>query len=140
MEKLSNIIRIIIIGIMAIISTIIITIYIGIIASIAIIFLLFILLYLLNKKYDIELPEEKSSSKKVNIILAIILFLTALTVRLLLVKLLKISPESDFALLIDASKNLAARQQYIKYFTLLFMLGLPNWVRFISNCYYKNVQ
>ncbi len=108
MEKLNNIIKVMIVGIMAIVSIIIITVHIGIIPSISTIFILFVLLYILNKKHDIK-AIEKQSSKKINIVLAVILFITALTIRILLVKLLQISPESDFALLINASKNLAVR-------------------------------
>lgn len=108
MEKLDNFIKIMVIGLMTIISIIIITIHIGIIASISTIFILFILLYILNKRHDIK-PIEKQSSKKVNIVLAVILFVTALTIRVVLAKILQILPESDFALLIDASRKLAAR-------------------------------
>lgn len=108
MEKLNNIIKAIIVGVMAIISLIIITVHVGIIASISIILILLILIYVLNKKHNIK-AVEKQPSKKANILLAIILFIAALTIRILLVKLLQISPESDFALLIDASKNLSVR-------------------------------
>lgn len=136
MEKLNKILKYIIVGIITLILTIIIASYIGIITSIIMVLALFIFLYFLNNKYDIQISQE-NYSKKFNIILAIILFIIAFTIRILLVKLLQISPESDFALLIDASKQLALRKKYIKYFLLFFVLGIPNRFCFISNSYYK---
>lgn len=109
MEKLNSFIKIMIIAIMAVISLIITTTYLGIIASLVLVSLLFIFLYILNKKYDMKLTE-KQNSRKINIVLAIILFILSFAIRILLVKLLQISPESDFALLINASKELASRQ------------------------------
>ena len=136
MEKLYKILKYIIVGITTLILTIIIASYIGIITSIIMVLTLFIFLYFLNKKYDIQISQE-NYSKKINIILAIILFIIAFTIRILLVKLLQISPESDFAVLIDASKQLALRKKYIKYFLLFFVLGISNRFCFISSSYYK---
>ena len=82
MEKLNKILKYIIVGITTLILTIIIASYIGIITSIIMVLTLFIFLYLLYKKYDIQISQ-KDYSKKFNIILAIILFIIAFTIRIL---------------------------------------------------------
>lgn len=74
MLKLNRILKYIIIGIITLILAIIIANYIGIITSIIILLTFFIFLYFLNKKYDIQISQE-DYSKKINIILAIILFI-----------------------------------------------------------------
>lgn len=109
MEKLNSLLKFIIIGLSFIILIIIISSYKNA-ACFILMPLLFVLLYTLNKQCGINSSAQKDSSKKINIILAILLFVIALVIRLVLVKLLDISPESDFALLINASSQLAKRK------------------------------
>lgn len=108
MEKINKILKYIIVGVLIFILIIIIASYIGISTTILIFLILFIISYFLNKKYEIATRHDNCS--KFNIVLAVILFIVAFTIRICLVKLLQIVPESDFALLIDASSQLALRE------------------------------
>lgn len=136
MESINKILKLIIISVFALILTIILASHIGIIWSSIIIFSLFFIIYFLNKKYIIKNNTDIIKLNKNNIIIPIILFFIAFTIRIILVNLLKISPQSDFALLINASKQLSNRKKYIEYILLFLMLGISDWICIIPNFNY----
>lgn len=108
MEKINKILKYIIVGVLIFILSIIIASYIGIFSTTLILLILFIILYFLNKKHEIIIRHE--NCPKFNIILAVTLFMVAFTIRICLVKILQIVPESDFSLIINASSQLALRK------------------------------
>lgn len=110
---LNKVLKYLIIIITILILIIIIATYSGIINAIIIFSIIFLLLYLINKKYHIEISEN-ISSKKTNIIISMVLFFIAFIIRIFLLKILKIVPVSDFDTLLNASKQLSNRNKYIK--------------------------
>ncbi len=157
MEKIDKLLQYTIIAITILITIIIITTYIGIINSILLTFLIFILLYLFNKKInDISIPSRKNDSIKSNIILSIILFVFSFAIRIFLLKLLDIMPESDFALLFKSSKQLsveinelnnssyfltwAYQTGYVLYQAIILKIFNNTFPLSVLNCIYASIS
>lgn len=157
MEKIDKLLQYTIIAITILITIIIITTYIGIINSILLTFLIFILLYLFNKKInEISIPSRKNDSIKSNIILSIILFVFSFAIRIFLLKLLDIMPESDFALLFKSSKQLsvginelnnssyfltwAYQTGYVLYQAIILKIFNNTFSLSVLNCIYASIS